>query len=320
MTYKNLKQRKIYLINYRKTSIAHRLWLEKTKEKRHEYGIKWRENRLGRPRIRERTNPLDENLVKPSFSLGYILGVLYGDGYIYIKNYQGIFGLEVTDLDFVENFKTELSKIYPYAIKINTRIRKEKNRKQLYVVCINSLAYAKFFNNFNIFDLINMEEDIVCGFLKGFFDSEGCVHAYNLDNPKIAHKAISLTQKNYDWIILVQNLLKKLGIESTIVSKIGSGFNPLGEYYILTICKHQNLKIFRDKIGLSIKRKIEKLNLILTYFIIEKQCLYCGKTFSLRKNNQIFCSKKCCLKQGGLNNESRDVQQVESLFLHPIVS
>ncbi|MBS3150273.1 hypothetical protein J4425_00490 [Candidatus Woesearchaeota archaeon] len=99
-----------------------------------------------------RTKRLPESAKKLSEELAYILGVIYGDGHVSIKQRRVI--LSATDKDFVLNFRDNLEKwsnfkarFYKRDIKTNETI---KNRKSQYVSYIDSIEASKFFNDFNL--------------------------------------------------------------------------------------------------------------------------------------------------------------------------
>ena len=95
---------------------------------------------------------MPESAKKLSEELAYILGVIYGDGHVSIKQRRVI--LSATDKDFVLNFRDNLEKwsnfkarFYKRDIKTNETI---KNRKSQYVSYIDSIEASKFFNDFNL--------------------------------------------------------------------------------------------------------------------------------------------------------------------------
>ena len=89
------------------------------------------------------------SMIIDSEELGYVLGSLNGDGSIYVRYPQGTACLCVTDKDFVDYYRAQLSKIFPY--KINEYVRKKNNypsKKMFYIVQFNSFEYCNFLNNF----------------------------------------------------------------------------------------------------------------------------------------------------------------------------
>ena len=234
-----------------------------------------------------RRNRVLKFMIKPNFQLGYVLGTLNGDGTIgYSQSSLG-----VTDLDFMNYFKKQLQKIYPYKISQCKRDRGGK-RKLIYAIYFYSKDYCKFLKEYNLKSIPFESENFKRGFLKGFYDSEGSVRASNLDNKKIAKREISFTQKSFETIKLISVLLKQFNISHKINSRIGSGFNKIGKYYSIEIYGFNNLLIFKKKIGFSIHRKERILDIAINSFEIEGLCVDCNKKIKLSGPRMIRC-KEC---------------------------
>ena len=107
--------------------------------------------------------------------------------------------------------------------------------------------------------IFDASQEIKCGFLRGFFDSEGCVG--------IGSRRITAISTNGDGIEDVRNLLTSLGIKSRIrkITKISKNRKAC---YALRITGRQNIVKYRDKIGFVIKRKQIKLNDIIENYKI----------------------------------------------------
>ena len=200
-----------------------------------------------------RTKRLPESAKNLSQELAYILGVLYGDGHISIKQRRVI--LSVIDKDFALEFRNTIekwssfkSRFYTRNIKTNNKI---KNRKIQYACYIDSIEANKFLKYFDINLLNNSNNHIKVNFLRGFFDSEGHISNSN---------EIIIYNSNYNLSIFVSNLLKSLNIKNKIRST--TNLNNLTNK-MLTM---HNIKIlidgkesFAKKISSSLKRKQEKL-------------------------------------------------------------
>ena len=108
-------------------------------------------------------------------------------------------------------------------------------------ICADLLSYGKF-GTYDwavpqiIFD--SYDEYVLINFLQGLYDSEGHAGNYNVD----------LSSVNSSGLAQVKVLLKRLGIDSKIYG------------VALVITKKDNIRRFRNKIGFTIKRKINKLN------------------------------------------------------------
>lgn len=205
---------------------------------------------------------LNSNFHKISPELGYILGVIAGDGYVIVKRTKGRIGLEVRDKDFAQYFHNQLEKWSGLKISLSFN-----ENKKLYTIVLYSLRAARFLVDFNIYNLINFDNKIKANFLRGLFDSEGCVSASNLETPRKATRFISFHNSDKKLTFLVKTLLESLGIRVQNVDKIiGSGFNKHGIYFRLRIGGKNNLKMFKNKIGFSIGRKNKKLEELLNSY------------------------------------------------------
>ena len=196
---------------------------------------------------------------KLSPELGYILGVIEGDGYVSLRKTKGRAGLDVKDKDFSLEFKRNLETWS--RLEASFRFRKDNG---LYISTLYSLRAARFLKEFDISILINSGNKIKANFLRGFFDAEGCVAGCNLDNLRVASRFISCYNTNKELIIFIGNLLESIGISvQGIDRKISGGFKKGSIYYRLRIGGKENLGIFRDKVGFSIERKNKKLDEVL---------------------------------------------------------
>lgn len=178
----------------------------------------------------------------------YILGVLCGDGHINKKMIR----FEIrNDEEFIKKFSESFKKVY--GLNFNYKYYKKRNSLVLYVaseiICEDLLNYG----NFGTFEwrvpnevMNSNNKNILSNFLKGIYDSEG----------SITKSCILMSASNKKGIKDISFLLKKLGIENKIgITKIN--------HYILWIFRKERFKIFRYRIGFTIKRKQDKLNEIL---------------------------------------------------------
>lgn len=199
-----------------------------------------REHKLVRP-------TKDYSLLNPDKA--YILGVLCGDGHI-----NPIFiGFEIRhDHDFIKEFIRCFNTVY--GLKYDYKRYKPRNtllvRINNQIICKDLSRYGKFgTKEWNVPNEIlkSKDEKIIGSFLRGFFDSEGSV----------SRSTIVCSSINKTGLDEIAELLSILGIKSTI--------KPIrnGKYYTLYIFRKERFKIFRDKVGFSIKRKINKVNDIL---------------------------------------------------------
>ena len=192
----------------------------------------------------------DLKLTKPtkeykrlSVEKAYILGVLCGDGYI-DKNFAK---LEIRrDKEFIEEFVRCFKEVYGvdyhyyYYENRNTYISNITSR----IICKDLLDYGNFeTKNWEVPKSILNSDDflIKSSFLRGVYDSEGSVGEY----------VTTLMSSSKRAIETICELLDQLNIRYTIYKH--------SKYPVIGIKKKENLRLFKELIGFTIKRKMEKL-------------------------------------------------------------
>lgn len=212
-----------------------------------------------------------------NYSLGYIIGVLIGDGslskyrdYHYfddkfrqvpksnatkiVPRYRYSLQLTVKDRDFAENFAKHLQKIsgrdispYPVTGKEVTEIAGNKLSKPY-----SLHGYRVQQTNKNLYKklkplledrtwIYNANDDVKIGFLSGLFDSDGGIEK--------GRARIKLTNKDINLLELTRNLLEEFKISSNIYSC--PSWKGISRIYITGVDTNN----FHNKIGFSIKRK-----------------------------------------------------------------
>ena len=143
-------------------------------------------------------------LLKPSEDLGYVIGVVLGDGYTCEGSYGDVIGLRAKDKEFVEDFGRCLSNVLG-----REPIRPWKDTGA-YVAIARSKTLHELLRK--PIDLKRIKEYVehcpkcTAAFLRGLFDSEGCVSKKGY---------ITLYNSNYEVLVYAQRLLRRFGIEST---------------------------------------------------------------------------------------------------------
>lgn len=230
--------------------------------------IKWSNSKENKERIRKlnkitqpkatkisaelRTKRLPESAKKLSPKLAYILGVVYGDGHVSVKQRKVI--LSVVDKDFALTFKNNIenwsgfkARFYVRIIKTDDKVR---NRKPQYCCYIDSIEASKFIKNFDLELLTNSGDVLKRNFIRGFFDREGYASKYEIN---IANTDKGLSE-------FVSNLLTSLRISNSIISR--TSFSKLSNkditMYQIRIIR-EGRKIFSKTINSSLKRKQERL-------------------------------------------------------------
>ena len=199
--------------------------------------------------------------LKITSDFAFVLGSVLGDGCVTVRKRDvrnmGQTCLITKDKDYATNFKESLERWS----KTNCKLIFYRN---VWNVWSYSLVVAKCLKNFDTKDLLINSEKIKSSFLKGIFDAEGSVD--------INGKKIIFVNTSKNIINLVESLLKSLKIKSKVYirhSKVrfieGRMLVP-SSYFIIQIGSKENLKLFYEKIGFSIKRKQNGLkNIINSY-------------------------------------------------------
>ena len=184
--------------------------------------------------------------------LAYILGVMYGDGYIMGS---GGIGLEVKDFDFLEEFSNSIIK--QFEIKGNIyngkhpktltdwRNGKTYNVKQTKILRIGSVLISDYITKIKNFDTVkSFSNTQKISFLRGLWDSEGSVNIH----PK--HPTLNFTHNSEELIKLFIDLLFDVSeIKMTYYKKTEQG------NFVAHIQTKLPIKKFYEIINPTIKRK-----------------------------------------------------------------
>jgi len=215
--------------------------------------------------------------------LGYLIGVLLGDGYLInwkkerkiprrgiIQKYT--FGLNTTDKDFAkeflrvgENFSNIKGIVYetkPHIYKFGKRsgISKRQfcvnfNNKEFYEYMIQKKNIDYLLNNLQTFS-----KEFLIGLLRGLWDSEGNL---SIDKKYKKYHTLSFYNKNPKNIQLFINVCKVLGLQPSENVRISNKeYNVLCAY----IYGHKKIKEFINLIKPTIQRKLLKQDRIRFIF------------------------------------------------------
>jgi intein-encoded DNA endonuclease-like protein len=192
---------------------------------------------------------------QPTFELGYVLGVLLGDGYVDSEKVA----LNCRDKEFAEAFRNALEKI-----GLSPTIR----FGSMWNVWACSTEFTKWVKQCNVIEFVE-RNNLESAFLRGFYDSEGSLED---SNEEYGHKAVVFYNTNIYLLKDIKRLLDRLGIHAVIsrnhkkgrASKLPSGKIIVSkkDSYKLGIFRQSDVRAFLTKIGSSIPRKsgVEWLN------------------------------------------------------------
>lgn len=193
-------------------------------------------------------------------NLFYILGVLKGDGSVDYKKYS--ISLDVKDKDFAIFFKNILEEWSGMKVSLNVYSKeymqqhwKYPDMNSRYSVSLSSKYVVNFLKNINYQRVKVMNKRCKSLFLRGMYDSEGCV-SYSIKYYKkygvIINREINLSNNDKNLLLFCKDLLNDLGIKSNSIVTNGNCFG-------FEISRKDNLIKFAKIIGISIKRKSIKL-------------------------------------------------------------
>lgn len=218
--------------------------------------LKWMK-RHNIPR-RSQQNYLLPSAKEPSWALGYILGVLCGDGSPFKSGAHYRTKLATVDAQWAAFFWYLL---YKWAGFRPHKIRKDAYSSPfgvslMYVVVLESkeaYLYLTSLGTFKTEDWFVPEivwsngDDIQNGFISGFYDSE----ASPIANREYAQ--ISVGSSNRRGLHDLRNLLHNKNFHPTNITK----------EYTFCLCRRNELLRYRDEIGFQMKRKRKKLEELL---------------------------------------------------------
>lgn len=197
---------------------------------------------------------------KPSPELAYVIGVETGDASlnVKIKTYQYRIRLQAVDREFVEAFNQAMAKLLgcpPH------HLWKGGTAKETHVEYGSYLLHKFLKQPFeSLKPFIEHDKGCVAAFVKGFFDSEGCVDKKG---------GITASNSNLELLRYMQFLLTKhIGIETTgphlgtrkgsLLTRRGKTFRRQVDCYFIYV-RRAFLRRYYEEIGLTIPRKILRL-------------------------------------------------------------
>lgn len=253
-------------ICYANTKYRILLTLEERKRKISEAGQKGRA-------VFKRMSELRGKLSSFDSSLGYVVGVLFGDGSAVDMGCRGCVELRTTNKSFADTFNTALKKstkeIPKYHIRTYTKRFEKENKTyfnvKYYEVFHNSLYFVRNIVrtfgktttkewNIDINFICSLGEDFCLSLIRGLFDSEGSFSMN--DKGKYLRGDLSFSTTNNKGAKNLQLLLNTLGINCKLYQSLRK--NKFYEFRIRT-GKRDTIKRFYEKIGFSIDYKQARL-------------------------------------------------------------
>jgi len=165
-------------------------------------------------RLIKSKNLVDVNL-DDSDDFWYIIGVLHGDGYITGNKIC----LETIDFDFAQSFKKCLSNIGIHP-RIDKLIRNDNlhtyKKGFIYRTSANSLFFVENYKKIKLKGIKVLPKKYKIAFLRGLFDSDGCLAQRKNYKKNGICKGISaqITSKNHNFLKFIEKIISDIGFES----------------------------------------------------------------------------------------------------------
>jgi hypothetical protein len=246
---KKLLEKLYWNENYSTWQIARKLGFKNSKN------IIWRMKTYGIP-IRTRSEAfLLNHPTRKKFiprwdkKLSYVIGSVLGDGCVMKYTVR----LRTTTLEFNKSFEKTLNEIN---VKCKTIYSGEREKWNTYVC---SVEFANFFNNLSLKTIeknIFGDKDMMVGFIRGFFESEGSAKKW--------YNSVCVCMANTDLKLLklIEKMINKLGYKTSIYANFDKRYNKY--CYNLNILGSSEFKLsFLNLINPVIKNKPKQYPLSL---------------------------------------------------------
>lgn len=200
----------------------------------------------------------------PSPALSYIIGANKGDGCTLTSS--GCVKLEVTDKDFAEAFNDKMAELFSREKRNKVLVRRFKEgRLPLFIVKYSSKQLVKLLRG-PLKTLLSMAFTYPRDYLRGFFDAEGHVDVAATRNFRLL---VGAENSKRSLLQEVRRVLEEdFNIRSRLERKRRAGTMKVirGESFVMRhtsfsimIGRTKHVRLFAEKIGFSIHRKVEKL-------------------------------------------------------------
>jgi len=207
---------------------------------------------LGIPTEKNRRKPRWKHInLSPSPTLAYILGVILGDGSVYARSRgDKAIALNTIDKPFAEAFYNALKEI-GLNPKIYTKMPKDSKLKTRYYVETCSKEFYDWFNRLTKEDIRKIALAYPKEFIRGFYESEGCLTKYT--KPYGEYYSIQIAN-TVEWKIdLIVELLRNMGFR-VYKNKYKRDYVKTGLFLMARIHRQEDVRRFLELINPCIKK------------------------------------------------------------------
>lgn len=213
--------------------------------------------------------PLSKKLMDGSKSLmidfSYLMGVMMGDGYYWSSSKIGYgLGLRVTDKPFALSFKRTLENLGFKThlgithTQIGTRLYQVRTSGNGYRGCKDISLWFEKLDLGTIEGIINNDKEKMVAFVRGFYESEGCVgYLSKAKNQRPTSYRIRMGCNDKDVVKYIDLILQKLGYTTKFWKTERPYKNRIHVAYRLHITSIPQVTRFFNEINPSIKRTIK---------------------------------------------------------------
>jgi hypothetical protein len=202
--------------------------------------------------------------------LAEFFGVLTGDGYINkYRKYDYVIeiaGNKISDSNYLQNY---LSNLIKKLFNLNPNYIERNDQNSAYLRILSKLIFnyliKKGFKKgkkgkIKIPNWIKKDKNFMKFFIKGVFDTDGCISLKNKEGKK--YPVISITSKSEKLLYSIKKYLNSIKLNSSITKQIDKtrNYNKDVIRYKLEINGYKNLTNWFTIIGSSNKRNILKFN------------------------------------------------------------
>lgn len=220
-----------------------------------------KENNISRRPMRDAVM-LNKDVYNLNFSgneseIGYILGVMDGDGFYESRGLS----LQVKDKIFAERFVNSLRNL-----GFDRKMPITRNSRGMWVVKVYSVNIKEFFASISFEQLSDVQKIF---FINGFFDAEGSIVAGRRSNGNMRREILCYNTNKY-LIDEISNFLNLLDIKNSVRISYKKGYTSYHkdfcsianhDCYVISVCEAKSQKLFCKYFTLF-GRKQKKLNMI----------------------------------------------------------
>jgi len=211
-----------------------------------------------------------------SEDLAYLCGIFAGDGSIGYRRKKNEYCLKVVGnpKDEKEFYHQVIGPKFERVFGIFPRMKYHDSQttygfsvysKTIYSYLVNiiGLPSGVKYPTLRIPEIFLKDEKLTIAFIRGVFDTDGCISFKKGDKNYPHYPVINLTSKSANFIKQIADILNNLGLKFSTSynynqrdSRVEKGFTTVSR---IDIHGHKNLRIWMDKIGFYSPKHLEKI-------------------------------------------------------------